>query len=72
MPVADAEGANWMRRPYFRAAMEMPDRVHATKPYLSINEALPSVTISLAVRIGERLCVLCGDIDWAEDEASME
>jgi len=72
MPVADAEGANWMRRPYFRAAMEMPDRVHATKPYLSINEALPCVTISLAVRIGERLCVLCGDIDWAEDEASME
>lgn len=68
MPVADAQGANWMRRPYFRAAVDAPERVHATKPYLSINEAQPCVTLSLAVRIGERLCVLCGDIDWVEEE----
>jgi EAL domain-containing protein (putative c-di-GMP-specific phosphodiesterase class I) len=66
-PVADAQGANWMRRPYFRAAMEAPERVHATKPYLSINEALPCVTLSLAIRVGEQLCVLCGDIDWVEE-----
>lgn len=66
-PVADAQGANWMRRPYFKAAIAAPDRIHATKPYLSINEALPCVTLSMAVRIGERLCVLCGDIDWFED-----
>ncbi|MEA3122759.1 MAG: hypothetical protein QOH33_2349 [Paraburkholderia sp.] len=68
MPVADAQGANWMRRPYFRAAMEAPERVHATRPYLSINEALPCVTLSLAIRVGEQLCVLCGDIDWAEED----
>lgn len=68
MPVADAQGANWMRRPYFRAAMDAPERVHATQPYLSINEALPCVTLSLAVRVGERLCVLCGDIDWTEEQ----
>jgi EAL domain-containing protein (putative c-di-GMP-specific phosphodiesterase class I) len=67
MPVADAQGANWMRRPYFRAAMEAPERVHATKPYLSINEALPCVTLSLAIRVGEQLRVLCGDIDWVEE-----
>ncbi len=65
LPVADAQGANWMRRPYFVAAMEAPDRVHATKPYLSINEAMPCVTLSMLVRVGERACVLCGDIDWA-------
>lgn len=68
MPVADAQGANWMRRPYFRAAIEAPDRVHVTKPYLSINEARLCVTLSLTVRIGERLCVLCGDIDWTQDD----
>jgi EAL domain-containing protein (putative c-di-GMP-specific phosphodiesterase class I) len=68
LPVADAQGANWMRRPYFRAALEAPERVHATKPYLSINEALPCVTLSLAVQVGERLCVLCGDIDWIEED----
>ncbi|PMS20057.1 diguanylate phosphodiesterase [Trinickia dabaoshanensis] len=70
LPVADAQGANWMRRPYFNAAMESPDRIHATKPYLSINEALPCVTLSMAVRIGERLCVLCGDIDWLNEPES--
>jgi EAL domain-containing protein (putative c-di-GMP-specific phosphodiesterase class I) len=69
LPVADAQGANWMRRPYFNAAIETPDRIHATKPYLSINEALPCVTLSMAVRIGERLCVLCGDIDWLDEAA---
>jgi EAL domain-containing protein (putative c-di-GMP-specific phosphodiesterase class I) len=68
LPVADAQGANWMRRPYFNAAMDGPHRVHATKPYLSINEAQPCVTLSMAVRIGERLCVLCGDIDWQDVE----
>lgn len=68
LPVADAQGANWMRRPYFNAAIDGPDRVHATKPYLSINEAQPCVTLSMAVRIGERLCVLCGDIDWQDAE----
>jgi EAL domain-containing protein (putative c-di-GMP-specific phosphodiesterase class I) len=67
MPVADAQGANWMRRPYFLAAIEAPERVHATRPYLSINEAQPCVTLSLAVRVGETLCVLCGDIDWTAD-----
>ena len=66
MPVADAQGANWMRRPYFRAAIDAPERVHATKPYLSITEALPCVTLSLALRVGEQLRVLCGDIDWVE------
>lgn len=67
LPVAEAQGANWMRRPYFNAAIDAPERIHATKPYLSINEALPCVTLSMAVRIGERLCVLCGDIDWLDD-----
>lgn len=69
LPVADAQGANWMRRPYFIAATQAPERVHATQPYLSINEALPCVTLSMSVRIGERACVLCGDIDWAGEQA---
>jgi EAL domain-containing protein (putative c-di-GMP-specific phosphodiesterase class I) len=68
LPVADAQGANWMRRPYFHTAIDRPDRVHATQPYLSINEAQPCVTLSMALHIGERLCVLCGDIDWQDAE----
>jgi EAL domain-containing protein (putative c-di-GMP-specific phosphodiesterase class I) len=64
LPLDDAQGANWLRRPYFRAALVAPGRVHVTSPYLSINEALPCVTLSMAVQVGDRLCVLCGDVDW--------
>ncbi|WP_042299699.1 sensor domain-containing phosphodiesterase [Paraburkholderia kururiensis] len=67
LPLSDAQGANWLRRPYFRAAISEPGRVHVTKPYLSINEAIPCVTLSVAVQVGERLGVLCGDIDWKDD-----
>jgi EAL domain-containing protein (putative c-di-GMP-specific phosphodiesterase class I) len=64
LPLADAQGANWLRRPYFRSAIQTPERVHITRPYLSINEATPCVTLSIATRVGSRMCVLCGDIDW--------
>ncbi|KAF1052816.1 MAG: hypothetical protein GAK41_00963 [Burkholderia gladioli] len=41
--------------------------MHVTRPYLSINEALPCVTLSIAVRgADDALHVLCGDIDWHE------
>ncbi|MBN3736937.1 EAL domain-containing protein, partial [Burkholderia sp. Tr-20390] len=68
-PLADAQGANWLRRPYFRSAIAEPGRVQVTRPYLSINEAQPCVTLSVAVRIGDAQRVLCGDIDWRDDEA---
>jgi EAL domain-containing protein (putative c-di-GMP-specific phosphodiesterase class I) len=67
LPLADAQGANWLRRPYFRDAINAPERVHVTRPYLSINEALPCVTLSVATRVGEQTCVLCGDIDWLDE-----
>jgi EAL domain-containing protein (putative c-di-GMP-specific phosphodiesterase class I) len=68
LPLIDAQGANWLRRPYFRAALGDPHRVHVTKPYLSINEALPCVTLSVETRMGGQRCVLCGDIDWMAEE----
>jgi hypothetical protein len=68
MPLTDAKGANWLRRPYFRAAISAPDRVHVTRPYLSINEAVPCVTLSIATHVGDQLRVLCGDIDWRDGD----
>jgi EAL domain-containing protein (putative c-di-GMP-specific phosphodiesterase class I) len=67
LPLADAQGANWLRRPYFSVAINAPERVHVTRPYLSINEALPCVTLSMATRVGEQIRVLCGDIDWVDE-----
>jgi EAL domain-containing protein (putative c-di-GMP-specific phosphodiesterase class I) len=64
LPVSDAHGASWLRRPYFRGALNEPGRVHATRPYLSITEASVCVTLSMATTIGTEQCVLCGDVDW--------
>jgi EAL domain-containing protein (putative c-di-GMP-specific phosphodiesterase class I) len=64
LPLSDAQGASWLRRPYFRAAIREPGRVQVTRPYLSINEATLCVTLSIATRVGDRPCVLCADIDW--------
>ncbi|MBV8629092.1 MAG: EAL domain-containing protein [Paraburkholderia sp.] len=71
LPLSDAKGASWLRRPYFRAAMREPQRVQVTRPYLSINEATPCVTLSIATRIGDKACVLCGDIDWHQETDEM-
>ncbi len=70
LPVSDAHGASWLRRPYFRGAMNEPGRVHATKPYLSITEASVCVTLSIAMTIGNEQCVLCGDVDWEPRQAN--
>jgi EAL domain-containing protein (putative c-di-GMP-specific phosphodiesterase class I) len=64
LPVSEAQGASWLRRPYFRNAINAPNVVHATRPYLSINEATLCVTLSMALTIGEQRRVLCADIDW--------
>lgn len=42
--------------------------MHVTKPYLSINEAMPCVTLSVETRLDGKRCVLCGDIDWISDD----
>ena len=68
LPLSDAQGASWLRRPYFRAAIREPQRVQITRPYLSINEATLCVTLSIATRVADRPCVLCADIDWQTDE----
>ncbi len=68
LPLTEAQGANWLRRPYFRSAIDDPGNVHVTRPYLSINEAIPCVTLSVATQVADRTCVLCGDIDWLDDE----
>ncbi len=69
-PCADAAGANWHRRPYFRRAMAHPGAVQISRPYLSIRDARPCVTMSIAYSLGEQVRVLCVDLDQAEEPPS--
>lgn len=71
-PLADAPGANFGRRHYFRHAVARPDAVHVTRPYLSISTAQLCVTVSIAIQSGAERRVLCGDIRWDEKPATSD
>ncbi|MFZ5722457.1 MAG: EAL domain-containing protein [Pseudomonadota bacterium] len=62
-PLANASGACWSRRHYFRRAVEQPGRVQATRPYLSLTEQKLCVTFSCAtVHKAYGQCVICMDV----------
>ncbi len=63
-PLADTDGSNWVRRPYFRRAITHPMHVHVSRPYLSTQDARTCVTVSIAVRSRGQVLVLCADLDW--------
>lgn len=63
LPLASPIGANWYRRPYFRAAVREPGRVRVSRPYLSLTDHKMCITLSIALRaIDGELKVLCVDI----------
>lgn len=64
LPCADADGANWFRRPYFRRALAQPLTVQVSRPYLSIADARACVTFSIAIPETDGVRVLCADLDW--------
>lgn len=66
LPLSDAGGAIWSRRPYFRRAMNQPGQIQITRPYLSITSVSLCVTLSMAIRRNEETCVLCCDLSWED------
>lgn len=63
-PLADARGAVWSRKPYFRRALAEPGRVQATRPYLSLTGANMCVTLSILLPTATGPRVYCVDLDW--------
>lgn len=63
-PLADGNGANWVRRPYLRSALQRPDEMQLTSPYLSIANSTLCVTMSIAITVSDQLQVFCCDVDW--------
>jgi len=62
-PVESRSHADWGRSNYFRRAIEHPERVHLSQPYLSIADADLCVTMSICFRSRMGPRVLCCDID---------
>jgi len=65
-PLANAQGANWSRRFYFRRALEHPGKVQVTRPYLSIAGANQCITVSIGSLVNGEMRVLCGDVSWRD------
>ncbi|AKJ30251.1 EAL domain-containing protein [Caldimonas brevitalea] len=68
-PLRELEGARWVRRPYFRRAVDAPGKLQLTRPYRTLHGGHLCVTVSLAFPTeradGQReLQVLCGDIEY--------
>jgi len=71
-PLKDARGANWSRRHYFRRAITKPEKVHVTRPYLSVTRATPCLTTSIAFKLDGELRVLCGDLGWDDRHSAID
>ncbi|MDX9765953.1 MAG: EAL domain-containing protein [Ectothiorhodospiraceae bacterium] len=63
-PLADATGASWSHRQYFRNANAAPGKVCITQPYLSVTGCHMCVTLSIALDTADGRRVLCCDLVW--------
>lgn len=61
-PLSYAQGACWFHRPYFLSAIHNPGEIQITQPYLSLPDAQMCYTLSVAIKIGGELNVLCPDV----------
>lgn len=65
-PLADASGAVWSRKPYFRRAVAAPNQVQVSRPYLSITGANMCVTLSILTDTHAGPRIFCLDLDWSD------
>jgi EAL domain-containing protein (putative c-di-GMP-specific phosphodiesterase class I) len=62
-PCADSVGASWSRRPYFQNALKSRGRIQLTRPYLSLRNGRPCITLSVTYVLHGELFVVCADVD---------
>ncbi|HSG90669.1 MAG TPA: EAL domain-containing protein [Pseudomonadales bacterium] len=69
-PLANAVGACWAHREYFRSAMAHPGQVMATAPYFSLPDGRHCVTLSIALHASDGQLILCCDMIEADAGAA--
>ncbi len=62
-PMSNGNKANWIRRPYLQRALQEYNKVHITRPYLSIANGRLCITLSTASIMHGSIIILCYDID---------
>jgi EAL domain-containing protein (putative c-di-GMP-specific phosphodiesterase class I) len=64
LPLADADGADWSRKPYHYRAMFQPGELQISRPNLSVASSQLCVTLSATFQLDGKLSVLCCDVEW--------
>ncbi|MCC5872417.1 MAG: EAL domain-containing protein [Gammaproteobacteria bacterium] len=61
-PLANAIGASWSHREYFKSALSHPGQVMRTGPYFSLPDGRHCLTLSIARSTDDQTLVLCCDL----------
>jgi hypothetical protein len=65
--VSDGEGSTWFRRHYFRRSLQEPEKVHHSRPYLSMTGGILCKTLSLCLTTTDGdTRIYCCDVDWSD------
>lgn len=67
LPLAEESGIRVSSRAYFRAAVEQPEKIHVSTPYLSSATRRPCVTVCTGIKGTREHGFLCGDVRWTAD-----
>ena len=61
-PLYLSSGACWKNREYFRNAMERPQDISVSRPYVALPDAVRTITLSSGLRLDGRPMVFCVDL----------
>ncbi len=65
-PLLSGENASWSHKHYHYRALNHPDKLQVTRPYLSVTGKHMCVTVSKTVEVEGQFFVLCCDLDWQD------
>lgn len=64
---AIGNGSSWFRRHYYRRAIAQPEKMHYSRPYLSMTAGIICMTFSICLTATDgSVRVYCCDIDWSD------
>ena len=71
-PLLSGDNANWSHRHYHYRAMQNPGVSQISRPYLSVAGSHMCITVSHAVQLDNKTMVFCCDLDWPDEDLSLD
>lgn len=61
-PLYGSKGACWAHREYVRNAMEQPQQISASRPYVALPDAARTITLSTGIMVNGQRMIFCVDV----------